>query len=367
MSIAPRPPARPVGTIRDCHQDDIHALLSLNGERFVSGSKDTRIKIWGQTSPQPRYAALADAESAVATGYEHWVTCLARSKVEKTWFAGFRDGTIATYDIDGNLLDTTYYEDPRPSHRSKSRNSLRILCFYNIVDTVFAIGTARFIHIADFSSGQLLRSFEAHRNDWVYCLSPIDNERLAVVIGEQLEVWQRGETPLEWSHNSTVIHRQTGQTPHRGRGRAQRGRGRHPHASPAQSRPHISAIAHLSQRHLVAVSFDGKAKVVDIEHEQVVKTYTEHRGRAWSTAILDSSQNLFATSADDRTIKIWDSRQSRSAATLGGHPGRVSSLLTLQDHYIVAGSCPDDLRATEQRALLAFWDLRAFLAPLSSS
>lgn len=59
--------------------------------------------------------------------------------------------------------------------------------------------------------------------------------------------------------------------------------------------------------------------------------------------------NIIASSSDDRTIKIWDVRLAKSAKTIGGHIGRVSTLLAMPENVLISGSCPDDLKDLMKR------------------
>jgi WD40 repeat protein len=73
---------------------------------------------------------------------------------------------------------------------------------------------------------------------------------------------------------------------------------------------------------------------------------------------MNLSPQILASSADDRTIKIWDVRQPSSTLTIAGNPGRVSSLLRLSETILISGSCPDDVFASEEKASITFWDIR---------
>jgi len=70
---------------------------------------------------------------------------------------------------------------------------------------------------------------------------------------------------------------------------------------------------------------------------------------------------ILASSADDKTIKIWDIRMKRSAMTITGNPGRVSSLIRLSETILISGSCPDKVFKSKEKASITFWDIRKII------
>jgi len=76
--------------------------------------------------------------------------------------------------------------------------------------------------------------------------------------------------------------------------------------------------------------------------------------------VIELSPHLIASSADDKTIKLWDLRQRASIATLRDNIGRVSCLLKINEEQFISASCPDDISQSSQRANIDFWPLKIF-------
>ena len=102
--------------------------------------------------------------------------------------------------------------------------------------------------------------------------------------------------------------------------------------------------------------FKGWVKVVDLDAEQCVNTYHEHRGRVWN--VENVLPHTFGTCADDKSIKLWDIRVSTSIKTLRGQPGRVSCFTKLGPTSYVSASCPDNVWGPGDKASLTYWDIR---------
>lgn len=326
----------------NAHTDDIHGLINIRPGIFASGSKDTTVKLWDihnetQDTLTPDYKRM---------GYQYWVTALA--KVSDTTFArGTRDGFITIWDLDGKELNSFAYTPSRASKdetHAKDRNKQRInvLCQNTFGDpNTFFTGTPKFLQLWDATSGKMLKSWKAHANDWVYCIEPISYDSMIVVTGSMMDIWSQMDKKIP--HTTPLIAEKR----------------------EAKQRPHISAICRLeSNRDLLACAFfDRSVRVVNIATQTVVQTYCEHnpkkvagKDRVWSVIELEPS--CIASCADDATIKIWDLRQPKSVATLGGNPGRVSTLLKINDTQFISGSCPDDVFESKQKAQISFWDIR---------
>jgi len=328
---------RPLKIIRNAHDDDIHGFVSTAPGFFVSGSKDNSLKMWTINGDFVQHLET----EASKRGYKYWVTALSAFS-KGLWASGTRDGQITIWDVEGNVQSTLRYNPSRGAknrYQCKERNKTRINCITELdaseESVTFYTGTPKYIQLWDGLSGKFLRGYKASENDWVYCIEVLEKQHLLVVIGSDLEYWKM--------HS---FHPKKQSLIQESRHRAHR------------QRPHISAIKRLEhdRNQLASALFDGSVKLIDIIAQRLLRDYREHRGRVWS--VENVRPQLFASSADDKTIKIWDVRQHQSVLSIGKNPGRVSSLLRLSDTSLISGSCPDDVMASQEKASMTFWDIR---------
>ncbi len=321
----------------NAHRDDIHGFTPLSQGRFISGSKDASLKIWDHTGNE--LLKLVPGKQ----GYPYWVTALTTFK-NGLWASGSRDGAITVWNEKAEIINDFAYNpssNVKNETISKDRNKSRINCIVEAFSDSGAVrfytGTPKFVQLWNGLSGKLLCYYKTGNNDWVYCIEPVEHNRLIVVIGPSLETWQlfkRGEP-----QKSSLIRENNQERSN-------------------NQRPHISAIQRIdNQTHLLASAlFDGTVKIVDLNQQLVVMNFHEHQGRVWS--VINIQNDLIASSADDRTIKLWDIRQNRSIQTLSDNPGRVSSLLRISNTQFISGSCPDNLRTATEGASITFWNIR---------
>jgi WD40 repeat protein len=125
-----------------------------------------------------------------------------------------------------------------------------------------------------------------------------------------------------------------------------------------KQRPHISAITMLrsSPNTLASALFDGTVQLVDFQSQKIKQVFDAHKGRVWS--VVELKPELIASSGDDKAIKIWDCRQKKSICTLNDNPGRVSSLLKIDEDQFISGSCPSDPFASKEKAEIKIWDIK---------
>jgi len=337
----PEESIHPVHIISNAHLDDIHGIISSKSG-FITGSKDTTIKMWN---------ANGDLETTIefvgSEGYESWITALHRFSND-LWAYGTRDGRIFILNQKGkkirSLSNAPSCKD-QDTHKCKDRNRLRINCitelFSDMNTTRFYVGVAKYVQLWDGKTGEMVNSFNVSSNDWVYCVEPLPNNRLGVVYGSTLQVWNMGVDKLK---NVSVKKRSNLIV-----------------ASPDKNslgqREHISSIVKLhNQTKFACAVFDGSLRLVDIATQQTSQKFHEHEGRVWSVVKLED--DVIASSADDCTIKIWDLRISHSIHTIFAGSGRVSSLLVLNVNTLLSGSCPDDVFGVREKASISFWDIR---------
>lgn len=327
--------------VRNVHQDDIHGFISISPEFFVSGSKDNTLKMWNVNGElvQP----LVPQSST--RGYKYWVTALSKFS-NGYWASGTRDGYITIWNQDGQEISNIWYNPSKGAKNKyicKDRNKSRINCITelrtNQQTTEFYTGTPRYIQLWDGRTGRFLKGYRASDNDWVYCIEVLENNNLLVVIGSDLEYWNMSS---RFPQKQNLIE----ETKKERR---------------ARQRPHISAITRLEHNRdmLSSALFDGSVKIVNIATQKLVHDYQEHIGRVW--AVTNLQPQILASSADDKSIKIWDIRQRRSTMTITGNPGRVSSLLRLSETILISGSCPDKVFDSQEKASITFWDIRKII------
>ena len=123
-------------------------------------------------------------------------------------------------------------------------------------------------------------------------------------------------------------------------------------------RPFISSLVPLnnSKDHFGLSVFDGSVKVIDIAQKTVIREWKEHAGRVWNVESI--TPQLFASSGEDRSIKLWDTRKNESVHTIPGHIGQVSAMLSWNQHTLIAGTCPEDALSSNQAAEIRIYDIR---------
>lgn len=327
---------RVVKKIIRAHEDDIHGLVRIGPQRFVSGSKDGVIRTW---------SFRGDAETSPASGaidYTKWITTLASGPFPDSLIVGTRDGRVALMNHKQEISAALQYTSPETVAGCKERNQNRINCIASdgekaeFGEQVAFIGTLGKFTLCNFATGAVISECQTHPRDWVYCLHSLSSQRMLAVTGTELEIWQLDRS--SWTKVSVI--QSQGTPPPRGQ------------------RPFISAVTPLManpDRVGIAV-FDGSIRIRDLQTTREIIKYEEHRGRTWAVANIGSS--VIATCADDATVKFWDLRASRSLLTLRGFPGRVSSLLSLEEKQLVTTSCPENPRGSRTKAELVFWDVR---------
>lgn len=328
---------KPLKVVTNAHRDDIHGFVSISSTTFVSGSKDTDLKIWDH---QGKLVKVLDTNLAVK-GYRYWVTALT-SFGQGMWGSGTRDGYVTVWNAKGEVQRTIQYQPgsgTRQQTVAKQRNKSRINCLTQLPSDQglrFLTGTPKFIQQWNGDTGLLEKYYEAHANDWVYCIEVLSAHAYLVVIGSDLEHWTLTDASPD---RASIIEE-------------------NPADRKGKQRPHISAIQRLEHdpNLLANALFDGSVRVADIAAQKQTLRFQGHQGRVWSA--INLRPQVLASSADDGTIKLWDVRQTKPVRTIGKQPGRVSSLLRLSANLLISGSCPDDVHQAKEKASISFWDIR---------
>lgn len=333
--------------LKNAHADDIHALVLLDDNTFVSGSKDGGLRKWKvDGNPKPQ-VLMQGKHKEGRYDYRQWITAVTRIDSE-LWMHGSRDGIVNLWKTSGSWIKQISIEPPKAAHQCKQRNYTRINCLAaphsSVKSSDFLVGQATGFDIYDFDKGTKLSSCQTSQNDWVYCIHPLTLEKMLAVTGTRLQTWSK-ISGNKWKCDATLID-EPKQQKSREEGKKQ------------PQRPFISAIKPLQsypERFGVAV-FDGSVRIYDLTKGTQVFNQKEHVGRVWM--IENLYENVIASCSDDHTIKIWDARLAKSVRTLNDDLGRVSVLLNIGNSVLVSGSCPDDLSTAGTRAQLKFYDIR---------
>ena len=337
--------------VNHVHDDDVHALCKIESRRgvfLVSGSKDCTVR--SHDWPLRGGPGTILSQPAVRK-YDFWITALDLFH-DGSLVAGSRNGHVRCMD----LARKNYYRGfpleqiPDRFAACKDRNRNRIMSIFCLKDPTLRdrfhalIGYSGFFCQFDLTAHKIERTFDFSLPQWIYGFCPIRVGHLVAIHGAHLSLLR--ETPDSWEVVAPLV--------------------RGPRVGRGEQIPFISSVFGMktservtSDVSSVALSyFGGRTEVRDVETARILHHGHEHTNRVWQS--IPFAPHCYASCSDDRTIKIWDMRESRgSVATSPLHPGRVSVLCFMSPTSFVAGTCPDDLGATTERASFYCYDLRA--------
>jgi len=326
-----------VAKIPNAHSDDIHGIVPIDDRRFVTGSKDNDIKIWdSQGNSEVTFS------SQLYKTYKTWITAL-EVLSDGTIVSGSRNGNLTLWNQQGTILREKRYTPPA-SHVCKQRNMNRIHCVQRFPfaagkTNMFFTGTACYMQLWD-NNGKLVVNEEAHANDWVYCVEPLDRSRLVLAIGADLALWTT--YPGGKITKDSLVKEKRNFSQHR------------------HQRPLISSILQIqNQKGKLAITcLDGTVRTVDINQKRQDKTFQGHAQgkRVWK--VVNVCDHVIASSGEDATVRLWDLRTSSEVLTISGFPDRVSCLTKLGANMLVASSCPKDPYSAAEKAEITLWDYR---------
>lgn len=339
-ALSLKEPFRPSAMIRNAHQDDIHGLI-LHERGFVSGSKDTTLKIWDMSEKTSE--TLSPSCGAKTKTYASWITSI--SQLSKGfWASGTRDRHVSIWRGNQEIAHHTY--QTRHQAICKQRNEQRVLCITELASDsdrlLCYVGSPQEIQLVQFSlrgqapQSRSLTSYSASENDWVYCMELINERDLLVVIGTDLEHWDMsGEEPIK----RPIIH--VNRTP-----------------GERHQRPFISAIKRLEgdPNCLATAVFGGMVDLIDLTTQARIQRFHAHQKRVW--AIENIRQDVIASCSDDRTIQLYDVRKGSPFYSFVAGEGRVSNLLRVDENSLISASCPDNVFESAEKASISFWDIR---------
>ncbi len=334
LPVGEKPIPRKTHVIENAHTDDIHGLIKVSENCFASGSKDGSLKVWDLSGRL--ISQVSQEAKREKIDYRKWITALS-SLPHNRLVSGTRHGFLFVHDKVGDITRTFQHEPKELVAGCKDRNQTRITCLAALNENEILIGVPTGFTRYNLQKEEEYSSCKTSQRDWVYCLHPLSDRQVLAATGTELEIWEGNRSA--WTKTAVIqSEKDTRRT--------------------SLQRPFISAIQPLTEApNLVAIAvFDGSVRVRDITTATEIAKFTEHRGRTWSVVNID--REVLASCADDATVKLWDVRQKDSVLTLAGHPGRVSSLLPLENHKLITASCPDQVWTSAKKAELAFWDLR---------
>lgn len=339
---AHRPAKHPsfVKIARDVHQDDIHSILKVAQDRFfITGSKDGSLKKW---NPSLECTQVIYEPSKI--DYQSWITTLS-TLGESEWMSGTRDGYVTLWNAAGQILaESSALFSSEADANCKARNARRVNCLVDMSgfheDPHFLIGWPTQFSCHQKRNFETLHRCQTSSNDWVYSVHPLSFDKLLVVTGCNLDLWEYHPESDLWSKGSLIAE---------------------PKRKKCPQRPFISKITPFPASSDIGLAvFDGSVQIFDVERQRSVFMEKGHQKRVWTIEPFDTY--CFASCADDGLIKIWDRRTIPTCTATLEHnlkvPARVSVLANLSEHYIVSGSCPDDVQHLREKASLILWDKR---------
>lgn len=330
-----------IKVLENVHWDDIHCIIKLSDQSFISGSKDGSIKKW---SLDGKLIKIVEALKKI--DYTQWITALTPLN-DKYWMSGRRNGQISLWDHSGqHLKDLKAFHAQFPDtfiNTCKDRNIDRVNCLTSFDNQskkpFFFAGWATQFTLNSYDRDKTLSHTYTNDNDWVYAVEPITEKALLVITGCQLDLFELNSS-RQWKLGVSLIKENKNIKP----------------------RPFISAISPLEDfKELYSLSvFDGSVRVIDVQSNKIIYMGQEHKGRVW--AVENIQKFCFASCADDGLIKLWDIRQPPQAIfTLMDNEtekARVSVIKRLADNVFLSGSCPDDIKMSVKKAQFSFWDTR---------
>lgn len=325
----------------------------LSDGTFVSGSKDNSLYKWNKNGDLVRVVSEVEPIHVDAPSQE-WITAIEIIN-DEYWVSGKINGRISLWNTAGDYVKDLLSRLPKTPHVSNPYNKYRIICLASGINKQkpgFFIGFPTMFNEFNVIEGKTVSSTNVHCNDWVYCIHPLTEKHILTVIGGNLEVFEK--TNKEWKSTITLVQEEKFEKPRYRKSTVEKIKRQRPFIScltPLESFPHLFGMGLFGDD-------DAPVKIIDIEKEKIVREWTEHKRRIW--ALENISNGIFASSAEDRTVKIWDARSSsnKSMITLSNHPGQVTSLLRLDDSTLVAGSCPEKPEESNEGAQLIFYDIR---------
>jgi WD40 repeat protein len=311
-----RPPALPLGVghmVLGGHSDTVHSVsVSADGEKLVSGSRDSTVRLWDTSTGveklvcaagAPAYAAAISADGrliAAAAAMSKTVTvwdaatgqqlrslgphtssfeCVAFSPNGRFLAAGSDNATVVVWDVDsGGQLASMRGERNRVESVAFSPDGTILLAGGG-----WGVKDDQYLRLWDWRAQRLLRRITAHKSLLHRVRFSPDGRKLASCSGDA-----SGEYTIKvWSHDSDV--------------------------------PLILA-GHRESVQDICFSPDG-SKLVSGSHDETVKLWDASSGAALLSHHVNNKVNCVGFladgrriySADDNVVRIWNSLERISA------------------------------------------------------
>lgn len=229
--------------VKNAHRDDIHGMISVSTDTFVTGSKDGSLKLWNTAGK-----LVHDVWSPKVINYTGWITALAPFG-PNFWMSGTRDGYIDLWHNNGqhvrNLSGST---PPTPGIKCKLRNMERINCLVQDIASErtgqYYVGIPTGFSLHHVDQANLLDQCRTSENDWVYCIRPLADRKVMVVTGPNLDMYTYDPKSCVWAAEELLAETRTG-------------------SAKKQVRPFISDVTFLAGKsNICALSVFGGAVIV---------------------------------------------------------------------------------------------------------
>jgi WD40 repeat protein/serine/threonine protein kinase len=268
--------------------------ISPDGKRLVSGSQDKTLKVWDADKGQ---------ELLILKGHADAVWCVAISPDGKRLVSGSQDKTLKVWNADTGQEVLTLKGHTLPvTGVAISPDGKRI------------VSGSDTLKVWDADKGQELLSLGGHLAPiWCVAISP-DGKRLVTgSLDKTLKVWDAD----------------TGQQLLTLKG----------HAAP------VSCVAISPDgKRLVSGSSDKTLKVWDADKGQELLSLEGHADAVRCAAISPDGKRVVSGS-DDKTLKVWDAHKSQQVLTLKGHLSPVWCVAISPDSKrFVSGSIDKTLK-----------------------
>ncbi|WP_437682888.1 TIR domain-containing protein [Sorangium sp. So ce131] len=274
--------------------------LSPDGQRIVSASDDTTLKVWDLATGN----LLSTLE-----GHSAGVNACALSPDGQRIVSASSDRTLKVWDLaTGNILSALEGHSYSVNACALSPDGQRI---------VSASGD-RTLKVWDLATGKLLSTLEGHSAGVNACALSPDGQRIVSASGDRtLKVWDLATGKLL----STLEGHSAG--------------------------VNACALSSDGQR-IVSASSDTTLKVWDLATGNILSTLEGHSVRVRACAVSPDGQRIVSASSDT-TLKVWDLATGKLLSTLKGHSGWANACALSPDGQRIVSASHD--------ATLKVWDL----------